>query len=253
MPAKVNVMKNKQICPLDIIIPVYNEADVISQTLDEIAQKIDIQHRILIVYDFDEDSTVPVVKKYIKKNNIKHIVLCKNILGKGALNAIKTGFKKAESESILVVMGDASDDLIAVKFMYQKIQEGCDVVCGSRYMQGGKQIGGPVFKKFLSRMAGLSLNLLTGIPVHDVTNSFKIYRRSFIESIEIESVGGFEIGMEILVKAFLNGKKIDEVPSTWHDRTDGTSNFKLFKWLPHYLKWYFIAVVGRCFKRKLSL
>jgi hypothetical protein len=60
-------------------------------------------------------------------------------------------------------------------------------------------------------------------------------------AIQIESKGGFELSLEITVKAFLAGYTISETPSTWRDRTAGTSRFKLWKWLPHYLKWYFMA------------
>jgi len=227
---------------LDIIIPVYNEDEIIVETLKEIQKKISISHRVILVYDSDDDSTIPPVKDYIKRNKTNHILLKKNSLGQGVLNAIKSGFEFANSESLLIVMGDASDDLDAVKGMYEKIKSGFDVVCGSRYMKGGKQIGGPLLKKILSRLAGVSLNLLTGLPVHDVTNSFKMYRRTLLTQIEIESRGGFEIGMEIVVKSYLQGFKICEVPSIWRDRSKGKSNFKLFKWLPSYMKWYFLAI-----------
>jgi len=52
---------------------------------------------------------------------------------------------------------------------------------------------------------------------------------------------GFSIAMEITVKAFLIGKKITEVPTTWRDRTDGKAKFKLLKWLPQYMRWYLFA------------
>lgn len=233
---------------LDIIIPVYNEDKVICDTLNEVKTKITVENRILIVFDFDEDTTVPVVNQYVRENSGINIQLVKNSFGNGVLNAIRTGFEHADAEAVLVVMGDASDDLIAVEKMYQKIQEGYDIVCGSRYMSGGKQIGGQKFKKFLSRMAGLSLHLLTGIPTHDISNSFKLYRTSLVKSITVESTGGFEIGLEILVKAFLNGYKITEVPSIWKDRTAGESRFKLIKWLPCYLRWYLLAVKGKFLK-----
>lgn len=231
--------------PIDIIIPVYNEGEVIIKTLNEIRDNVSVDFNILIIYDFDEDNTLPVVNKYIEGNKAANIFLVKNLFQRGVLNAIKTGFQTAVSEAVLVVMGDASDDLAVVGQMYKKLEEGSDVVCGSRYMKGGKQIGGPVFKKFLSRMAGTSLYFLTGIPSHDVSNSFKLYRKSAINNIQIESTGGFEIGMEILVKSFISGKKIAEVPSTWRDRTGGKSKFKLLKWLPHYLHWYLMAIKHR--------
>jgi len=152
---------------------------------------------------------------------------------------------------LLVVMGDliqqgvAQQDNSVVGAMLALMDEGCDVVCGSRYMRGGRQIGGPILKGILARLAGLSLHYLAGVPTHDVTNSFKMYRRSLLRRITIESQGGFEIGMEILVKAHLLGCKIGEVPSTWRDRSGGESKFMLWKWLPHYLHWYFLALKGR--------
>jgi hypothetical protein len=62
-----------------------------------------------------------------------------------------------------------------------------------------------------------------------------------LSAIRIESKGGFELSLEITVKAFLAGYTITETPATWRDRTEGTSRFRLWKWLPHYLKWYFMA------------
>jgi dolichol-phosphate mannosyltransferase len=236
--------------PIDIIIPVYNEGEVIVQTLDEISGNLFVDYNILIIYDFDKDNTIPVVISYVVANKIDNVFLVKNAYSRGVLNAIKTGFESAISEAVLVVMGDASDDLAVVNQMYHKLQEGNDIICGSRYMKGGRQIGGPVLKKFLSRMAGTSLHFLTGIPSHDVSNSFKLYRKSVVDNLVIESTGGFEIGMEILIKAFIDGKKIAEVPSTWRDRTGGKSKFKLAKWLPHYLHWYFHAIKYSWFHKK---
>jgi len=149
-----------------------------------------------------------------------------------------------------VVMADYSDDLSVVNNMLDRIIQGYDIVCGSRYMKGGKQTGGPKFKGLLSRTAGLSLHLMTGIPTHDITNSFKMYRKSVLNDIKIESHGGFEIGMEIVVKSFLNGRNITEVPSTWTGRAAGKSRFRLMKWLPGYLRWYIYAIKGRFCKSK---
>jgi dolichol-phosphate mannosyltransferase len=226
-------------------VPVFNEKEVIVSTLEEIKKKISTPHRVRIVYDFDEDNTLPVVREYVESNKIENILLLKNDYGRGVLHAIKKGFHASEALATLVVMGDLSDDLGVVDSMFAKIQEGYDIVCGSRYMPGGRQIGGPKFKGFLSRMAGLSLHWLVNIPTHDVSNSFKMYRTSLLKSITLESTGGFEIGLEVLVKAFSSGHKIAEVPSIWKDRVAGKSNFKLMKWLPKYLKWYFYALKHR--------
>src|SRR4030095_7490869 len=111
----------------------------------------------------------------------------------------------------------------------------------SRYMPGGKQIGGPKLKGFLSRIAGLTLYHLGGLPTHDPTNSFKAYRKDFLEATPIESEAGFVFGMELTLKAHYGGGCVEEVPTTWLDRTAGESRFKLMKWLPLYLEWFFWA------------
>ncbi|HMB94782.1 MAG TPA: hypothetical protein VKK61_01955, partial [Tepidisphaeraceae bacterium] len=66
-----------------------------------------------------------------------------------------------------------------------------------------------------------------------------------LEHTTIESTAGFSLGMELVVKAHFTGRRIEEVPATWQDRTNGQSRFKLFAWLPHYLHWYFWAMQHR--------
>ena len=230
--------------PLGIIIPVYNEAENIGRTLTTIEEKVKTPHRIYIVYDFAEDNTLPAVKDFIRQGvNLK---LVRNQT-RGVINAIKTGLKKAEEEFLLVTMADLSDDYAVVDKMYGLICKGYDVVCGSRYMKGGRQIGGPIIKKNLSRIADVSLRRIAGIPTHDATNSFKLYRKQVIDSLKIESDGGFEIGMEIVVKAHFSGFKVAEVPCTWTDREKGSSRFMILKWMPKYLRWYSYAVKKRFF------
>ena len=90
--------------------------------------------------------------------------------------------------------------------MLAEYYDGADVVAGSRYMKGGKLIGGPPFKQFLSRMSGLSLHWLRGLPTHDATNAFKIYDGAMVRGFSIESTGGFELNLELAVKAFLAGR-----------------------------------------------
>lgn len=226
---------------LDIIVPFYNEGQGILKLFDEIQKEIQTPKRVLAVYDFEEDTTLPVIKKN-RCNYAFKIELVKNSIGRGALNAIKTGMHTAENEMVLVMMADSSDRLDVVDTMCQMMDGGYDLICGSRYMKGGSQSGGPFLKGLFSRIAGISLHMLSGIPTHDVTNSFKLYRKSMLDQIQVESTGGFEIGMEITVKAFVAGYQIAEVPSQWTDREEGESNFHMWKWLPYYLHWYFFCI-----------
>jgi len=230
---------------LHIIVPVSNEKDNIARTLDDVEAHIHTPHDITIVYDFSEDNTLPATRDWHQQHARVDLHLLHNDLGRGVVHAIKKGLSQVHDGAALVMMADLSDDLRTVDAMVTKIGEGYDVVCGSRYMAGGQQIGGPRLKKFLSRMAGLSLHFVTGIPTHDITNSFKMYSARLLNRIVIESHGGFEIGLEILVKCFAGGGRIIEVPTTWRDRTAGESRFRLWQWLPHYLRWYFYAIGSR--------
>ena len=93
----------------------------------------------------------------------------------------------------------------------------------------------------MSRTAGVSLHYLAGLPTTDPTNSFKAYRKDFLDRNRIESTAGFCLGLELTAKAHLQGGRVEEVPAVWRDRTAGESRFQVWKWLPHYLKWYFYA------------
>jgi glycosyltransferase involved in cell wall biosynthesis len=224
-----------------IVIPVYNEGKAILDTIDQLISKVKGEYHAYFVYDQEQDPTIP----YIMQKNDRRLILLKNKYGRGALNAIKTGLEETKEDHVVVFMADLSEDPVYINDMIVKADSGYDIVCGSRYMKGGAQIGAPVFKSFLSRMAGLSLRILTGIPTYDISNSFKLYSREVLNSIKIESTGGFEIGMEIVVKAYLKGYKITEVPVVWRERDEGTSNFKFSKWLPKYLHWYFYLLLNK--------
>ncbi len=231
---------------LAIIIPVYNEGESILETIKQIREKVRANYQIYIVYDIDEDTSLP----YLNKISGGDLTLLKNKYGRGALSAIKTGFEGTKEPYAVVFMADLSEDPKCMNDMMVKISEGFDIVCGSRYMKGGSQVGAPKLKSSLSRMAGLSLKLLTGIPTYDISNSFKLYSRRVLDAVKIESAGGFEIGMEIVVKAYLKGFKITEVPVVWRERKSGRSNFKFSKWLPKYLRWYLFLLENKFLGRK---
>ncbi len=227
--------------PLTIVVPVFQEEATISRTLAEVAEKITIPHRLLVVYDYPEDPTVPVVEGLLER--YPNVELLHNDLGKGVINAIRKGFDAATHPgALVVVMADLSDDLAAVAGMYRLIQHGYDVVAGSRYCPGGSQEGGGLIKSTLSRLAGRSLHALTSMPTRDVTNAFRMYRTSFLRAVEVESKGGFELSLELTVKAWAQGYRVGEVPSHWTDRADGESKFRLVAWLPSYLRWYLEAL-----------
>jgi hypothetical protein len=141
-------------------------------------------------------------------------------------------------------MADLCDDLATVPLMIAKIKHGFDIVCGSRYARGGARLGGSKVKAILSRFGGVSLYYLLGIPTCDIPNAFKMYKKEVIDSVDIQACG-FEISMEITLRAFYAGFKISEVPTLWKERTKGKSSFKVFKLLPSYARLYVWALYRR--------
>lgn len=226
---------------ITIVIPVYNEGEGIRKTLESVYQAVTGSYIVLAVYDRPEDTTLPVLEALIREGRIP-LRAVRNLYGRGALNAIRTGMESAGSEFVVVTMADLSDPPEVINDMVRTARNhAADIVCGSRYMRGGSQKGGPLLKGMMSRFAGLSLYHLAGLPTHDPTNSFKLYRKSFLAQTAIESSGGFELGIELVVKAWKRGYRVMEVPTSWQDRSAGESHFRLWKWLPCYLRWYFAA------------
>ena len=228
---------------LSIVIPVYNEPDNIDPTLRRIAAEVRTPHEVLVVYDFDADTTVPVVRDL--QAELPTVKLLRNDLGRGVLNAMRAGIAASHAPLVLITMADGSDEMTRVDEMVRLGRDGAAVVAGSRYMRGGRQIGGPRLKRLLSRAAGLSLHWAAGVPIHDATNNFKLYRRDFLDSVTVESTGGFELALELTAKAHRGGWRMAEVPTTWRDRTAGESRFDLRAWLPRYLRWYRHALTAR--------
>lgn len=225
---------------LTLIVPVYNEHDNFARLVEQVEQHIAPPLRLLMVYDFDEDSTLPVARSLAETR--PWIIPTRNTLGRGPAHALRAGFAAVESGPALVVMADLSDDLSIVAEMRRRYAAGDRIVCASRYMRGGRQVGGPWLKGLMSRTAGLSLWWLAGFPTHDATNNFRLYDARLVNELGIESTRGFELALELTAKAFARGERISEVPTTWTGRTAGESRFRVIEWLPCYLRWYWYAL-----------
>jgi len=227
---------------LSVIVPAHNEQDNIVEVINRIEHSLSLEHELVVVNDNSTDDTVRLVQGLSKQySNIK---LVHNKSQKGFANALKTGFDNVSTDIVIPVMADLCDDLFTIPKMWDKINEGYDVVCGSRYIKGGARLGGLRLKGFLSFWAGRSMSLLLGLPTHDIANAFKMYRKEVIDNIDIQSQA-FEISMEIPLKAYYLGFKITEIPTVWNERTRGQSSFRVLKLLPVYIKLYIWAIFKR--------
>jgi len=179
-------------------------------TAATVAQELIVQDGVqMMCVAQTPDTTVPVVQAM--QAELPNVRLLRNDLGRGVLNAMKSGIAAARGEYVLITMADGSDEVELVDAMVGLARGGADVVAASRYMKGGRQEGGPLLKRTLSRLAGLSLHWVGRLPIHDATNNFKLYRRAFLNGVTIESKGGFELAIELSVKADLAGRRLAEV------------------------------------------
>lgn len=224
-----------------IVVPVFNEAANIGAYCLK-ARLLPGPFELLICYDFAEDSTLPALAALRPEEKPAVVRLVPNELGRGVRYAIEAGMRAARAPVVVVMMVDLADDFSKVDDLVCSVEAGAAICCASRYMPGGRQLGGPWLKGLLSRAAGVSLHRFFGVPTHDATNSFKAYQREFLQRTPIESTAGFCLGMELTLKAHFAGERVTEVPARWYDRTEGQSRFRLWAWLPHYLRWYWFAV-----------
>lgn len=230
---------SRERAPLTVVVPVYNEGANIARWYGEAMRYLPPGTTVRVVYDFEEDDTLPVVRDLQKEG--APISPLRNA-GKGVLSAIVTGLRSASEGPVLVSMADLSDDFSALPRMIDAYRAGAEVVVASRYARGGRQIGGPWLKGQLARWGGRTLRWLAGFPVSDATNSYRLYDADLVRRTRIESTGGFEVGFEITLKAWMAGAAIAEVPATWRDRTQGKSRFDLRRWLPRYARLWLAAM-----------
>jgi dolichol-phosphate mannosyltransferase len=224
---------------VSVVIPAYNEGEDIVPVLDRIFDSVESDCQVLVVVDFLEDTTVPVLEKYAAAEPRLHMTV--NEYGRGPANAIRWGIDHVTTPVVVVTMADGSDDPRQIDPLARLVDRGVVVAAASRYSPGGQQVGGPLVKGLLSRTAGRSLALLGRVGTRDATNSFKAYSTAFVQEVGIHSRSGFEIGLELTAKARRLRRPVAEISTIWLDRTLGESNFDLKKWLPKYLRWYRFA------------
>ena len=224
---------------VSVVIPAYNEGELIVPPLARIFEAVQLPCEVVVVVDFPEDTTIPVVERLEADEPRLRVVV--NTFGRGPANAIRYGIDDAKAPTVVVTMADGCDDPRQIDDLVRLVERGVVVAAASRYMPGGAQVGGPFLKSFLSRMAGRTLHVFARIGTRDATNSFKAYDADFVRSVGIHSRDGFEIGLELTAKARRLGRPVAEIPTIWLDRTAGESNFKLAQWIPHYLRWYRFA------------
>lgn len=234
-------------CPssVDIVIPVFNEADNIKAVLDSFKQ-VPLPLRVLICYDFDEDNTLTALRDYDPYPLEMSFV--RNRSG-GALEAVLAGFSVSTAPYVIAYPADDDYNGARVLQLVRLAAEGHDIVSASRFMSGGTMDGCPWLKASLVRSASWFLYHVAGVPTRDATNGLRLFSRRVLNQITIESRTGFAYSIELLVKVHRLGWPIAETPFLWQERRAGESRFQILAWVPEYLRWLCYAVATRFLRR----
>jgi len=219
-----------------LVIPTYNENENIErlvQALFDLGQEIEI----LIVDDNSPDGTGATADRLAARDGRVHVLHRPDKLGLGS--AYIQGFKFALSHGydlIFEMDADYSHDPNCIPHFLEKIQE-CDVVLGSRYVQGVNVINWPMSRLLLSYCANLYTRIITGLPIKDATGGFKCFRRHVLEAIDLDQVksDGYSFQIEMSFKCWKKGFRICEIPIIFYERQKGHS--KMSKKIVHEAVW----------------
>ena len=223
---------------VSILIPVRNEGLNLKIMLKILPAVVEVPHEVLVVYDFPEDDSVPVVQSM--KADYPNLFAVQNSLGKGVINALRAGVKASSGEYVLIFAADEVGPVLAIDPMLELMDSGCDFVSCTRYANGGRRLGGSLIGGILSRMANWLFYHVAGSALTDCTTGIKMFRRSVFEMLQLDARPvGWAVAFEMAIKAELAGLRLGEVPIISIDRLyGGSSTFQVGPWIKEYMRWF---------------
>jgi dolichol-phosphate mannosyltransferase len=215
--------------PIWLIIPTYDEADVIESLVREADRQLRAAgrgaHRILVVDDDSPDGTGKIVDRLAAELDTVEVLHRGAKLGLGS--AYREGFARAldaGARFILQMDADFSHDPAYLPKLLSGAQD-ADMVLGSRYVAGGGVADWGPIRRLVSRGGCLYARLLLGSPVRDLTGGLKCHRREVLEAIDYATIGsrGYAFQIEVTQRALLRGFRVHEIPIVFTDRREGSS------------------------------
>lgn len=207
-----------------VVIPTYNEADNIPELVPKILG-LGKGFEVLVVDDHSPDGTGEVVRLLQGSDSRVHLIEREGKMGLGT--AYVAGFKFAlehDYDFVFEMDADFSHDPNDLPKLLQRAND-CDLVIGSRYVSGVNVVNWPMRRLILSYSANLYTRYITGMPVKDATGGFKCYRRSVLESIDLNAIrsNGYAFQIETNFLAWRKGFRVCEIPIVFIDRKAGAS------------------------------
>ncbi len=210
-----------------VIIPTYNEKENIENIIRAVFGLEKVFH-ILVVEDNSPDGTADIVRRMQKEFPERLFMIeRKGKLGLGT--AYITGFRWAiekKYDYIFEMDADFSHNPNDLPRLYVACHDqGADLSIGSRYVSGVNVVNWPMGRVLMSYFASKYVRIITGVKIHDTTAGFVCYRRSVLETIELDKVRfkGYAFQIEMKYTAYKCGFKITEVPVIFVNRELGTS------------------------------
>ena len=209
-----------------VIIPTYKEKENIERIILKVLSLPGGFH-VLVIDDGSPDGTADIVKSLMVLYPEQiFIIERKGKLGLGT--AYIAGFKWALQKGydyIFEMDADFSHNPEDLQRLYLACANGAHVAVGSRYVQGGKVVNWPWDRVFISKGGAFYTRIITWMPVKDPTAGFVCYRKEVLSKIPLDEVRfiGYAFQIEMKYRAWKLGFKINEVPITFIDRTEGTS------------------------------
>ncbi len=204
---------------ISIIIPTLNEVLNIKEFFPNIPDYID---EIVVVDGNSTDGTIEEIRKFREDTKI----IIEKPSGKGA--AIKTGFKNATGDLIIMMDADGSHNPKEITGLLKPVLDGYDVAKGSRLIPGGGSADFTPFRKLGNKIFVTIVNTLYGSKYTDLCYGYRAFKKEALEYIYCNS-NGFEIETEQSILMKKAGLKIKEVPSFEERRKNGNSNLNAFR------------------------
>lgn len=210
---------------VSIILPAYNEAGVIEDSVEKVREKLlelDRDFEIIIAENGSTDGTDVISKKLSDEyEDVKYLHS-----NKGRGNALRAAFKKAKGDVIVYMDTDLSTDLSYIEVVVNSIYAGYDVVTGTRLLPESIVVGRTLKREIASRSYNFLVRLILGSKLMDHQCGFKAFNgESLRELIDDVKDNDWSFDTEILVKAQKKGFKVTEIPVRWVDTTDTSVRF----------------------------